>query len=411
MTLAARLHASRLGLALLIAALSLASFGPTLWTYYRPSYALSDICGFPYGRDFLNTWAGPRIAFAGHVRELFDLSAYYRLLQAEYGRWVPVYNWSYPPSLLAWLWPLSRAPYLVAYAIWVAVLTPTFVLVGVAGVQPGRRAAAITLLLLAPACLINMINGQNGFLTGALLLGGLALLPRRPMLAGVLFGLLTIKPHLGFALAAALLALGAWRTILAASATAAAMVGQSVLMFGWEPWKLYLTVTSGVQLQLLKTWQGFYTTAMASVLATARSDGLPYSAASALQGAVTLAVLGAVVWAMRRTDDWKLRTAVVVLATPLATPYAFNYDLPALSAVIAWRLLDDEPLSTVRRAVYVLAWLAPGLMMRLAMSGPGLMAYPLLLAFIVCLTEVAERSGVRALRTAPTPAVALGAPA
>ena len=195
-------------------------------------------------------------------------------------------------------------------------LTPTFVLVGVAGVQPGRRAAAITLLLLAPACLINMINGQNGFLTGALLLGGLALLPRRPMLAGVLFGLLTIKPHLGFALAAALLALGAWRTILAASATAAAMVGQSVLMFGWEPWKLYLTVTSGVQLQLLKTWQGFYTTAMASVLATARSDGLPYSAASALQGAVTLAVLGAVVWAMRRTDDWKLRTAVVVLATP-----------------------------------------------------------------------------------------------
>ena len=79
--------------------------------------------------------------------------------------------------------------------------------------------------------------------------------------------------------------------------------------------------------------------------------------------------------------------------------------------MIAWRLLDDEPLSTVRRAVYVLAWLAPGLMMRLAMSGPGLMAYPLLLAFIVCLTEVAERSGVRALRTAPTPAVALGAPA
>ena len=408
--LAAKLRTHRMGLALLLGALSLIAFGPTLWTFYRPGTAQVDISGYPYGCDFLNNWAGPRIAFAGHVRELFDLSAYYRLLQATYGHWVPMYNWSYPPSLLALLWPLSQAPYLAAFAIWVAVLTPIFIFVGVARVEPGRRAAAAVMLLLAPACLINAINGQNGFLTGALLLGGLALLPRRPVLAGVLFGVLTLKPHLGFALAAALLALGAWRTILAAVATAAVLVGQSVLLFGWEPWKLYLTVTSGVQLQLLKDWSGFYTTAMASVLATARSDGLSYAAASLLQGAVTLAVLGAVMWAMRRTSDWKLRAAAIVLATPLATPYAFNYDLPALSAVIGWRLLDDAPLSAARRAVYVLAWLAPGLMMSLALKGPGLMAYPLLLAFIVCLTEVAERSAT-SHRPARIPAAVLGAAA
>ena len=180
-----------------------------------------------------------------------------------------------------------------------------------------------------------------------------------------------------------------------------------MLVFGVQPWRLYLTDTSHVQVQLLKTWHGFYTAAMTSPLATARGDGLSFASASAVQAAATLLVLGAVVWAVRRSDSWKLRTAVVVLATPLVTPYAFNYDLPALAAVIGWRLLDRErPLSSIRRIVYVLAWLAPGILMRLALSGPSLMAYPLLMSFVVLLTEVAEcsqrqRSNVAAVPDAP----------
>ena len=154
-------------------------------------------------------------------------------------------------------------------------------------------------------------------------------------------------------------------------------------------------------MNLLKIFEGFYTAAMVSVMATARFDGVPYQAAAIIQAVTTVAVLIATMWAVRRTADWKLRTLVVMAATPLATPYAFNYDLTALSAMIVWRLTSDTPLAPVHRAVYVLAWLAPALMECLALGGVGLMALPLLLAFFVCLNEIWEQAKNPAERPSP----------
>src|SRR5690606_42098322 len=50
-----------------------------------------------------------------------------------------------------------------------------------------------------------------------LLLGGMMLAPAKPIAAGILIGLLTVKPHLGLLLPCCLLAGGHWRA--AASAT------------------------------------------------------------------------------------------------------------------------------------------------------------------------------------------------
>ena len=51
-------------------------------------------------------------------------------------------------------------------------------------------------LLALPTTAIALAAGQNGFLTGALLLGGLRLRETRPILAGILFGALAYKPQL-----------------------------------------------------------------------------------------------------------------------------------------------------------------------------------------------------------------------
>src|SRR5947209_4071280 len=82
---------------------------------------------------------------------------------------------------------------------------------------------------IAPATGITLISGQTGFLSGALMVGGLRLLPTRPALAGVLFGLLTYKPQLGVLVPVALVAMSGGRAIVAALATFAALAVASGL--------------------------------------------------------------------------------------------------------------------------------------------------------------------------------------
>ena len=62
------------------------------------------------------------------------------------------------------------------------------------------------LALAFPATFINLFHGQNGFLNAALLGAALLALDRRPVVAGILFGLLSYKPHLGLLVPLALLA-------------------------------------------------------------------------------------------------------------------------------------------------------------------------------------------------------------
>ena len=44
---------------------------------------------------------------------------------------------------------------------------------------------------------VNIGHGHNGFLTAALIGSALVVLDRRPVLAGVLFGLIAYKPQFG----------------------------------------------------------------------------------------------------------------------------------------------------------------------------------------------------------------------
>ena len=55
----------------------------------------------------------------------------------------------------------------------------------------------LVLLALAPAVVANIGFGQTGFVLASLMIAGLVNLDRRPVLAGIMFGLLTIKPHFG----------------------------------------------------------------------------------------------------------------------------------------------------------------------------------------------------------------------
>src|SRR5262245_46091236 len=94
-----------------------------LTTMCLGAYVLSwkppfDAMGYLIGRDFINTWLGGHAALAGEPAKWFDHDAYNSLLRGLFGPSFPPHNWSYPPHLLLFTWPLGLLPYFAAFTAW-----------------------------------------------------------------------------------------------------------------------------------------------------------------------------------------------------------------------------------------------------------------------------------------------------
>ncbi|CAN5180512.1 glycosyltransferase family 87 protein [soil metagenome] len=366
---------------------ALALFVPMLMQFYLPAAGGLDIMGHPLGRDFINVWAGPKLAFSGHIATLFEQQAYHDALTALFGQPMRFHTWSYPPSALPLLLPFSVLPYFASLALWTVSLLAVYAAVALAPVAAPNRRLALLLLVLSPAALINIIGGQNGFATAALFMGGILLLDKRPVTAGILFGILTIKPQLGLVLPFVLLALGAWRTIAAAVLTALALMLLSVLVLGTDSWSGFLGPLRDNQIAALEEFKGFYTYMTVSVYAAARMLGMPLTPAMILQGLVTVPVLMLAVWAARRTSDPRQRAFVLAAAAALVTPYAFNYDLTALTMAIVWKLTDSRPLRRSDMAILFAAYIAPLAGMYGNMVGAALTPLALLAVFAIAVRD------------------------
>lgn len=387
-----RLDLSRDRLLLLVA--SLALMVPVL-RFYWPAGEGLDVVGYPLGRDFINVWSGPQVAFGDKVSALFDLRGYHEAIGRLFGTPLPFHNWGYPLFTLPVFWSLAQLPYFWALAVWTVGLFAIFAAIVLGEVETDRRRQALLLLIFTPACLINLVGGQNGFLSAALFLGGVLNIDRRPILAGMLIGLLTFKPHLGIVLPFTLVALGAWRVIASAAVTALVLVAMSTAIFGVDAWRDYFAVVGPYQTLLLQNFEGFYTNMMVSVLASARKMGVSYPVALGIQVIISLCVIAVAAWAVRRIADPCARAFLLVTATLLATPYAFNYDMTALGAVLVWVMVGRLPHRAEAGPAYILAWLAPPATMMLALFesnlGPLITLFVLSSMFAVAVLDVVSR--------------------
>ena len=370
-----------------------------LWDNFRPGDLAVDITGHQYGRDFLNVWAGPRIVAQSGIMALFDYEAYYKALEGLYGAPVPFHNWSYPPHLLLFLPPFAALPYIPGLILWTGLGFALYAAVALTRLPADTLTAGLVFLLLAPSSIINIVTGQNGFFTAALFLGGLMLLDRRPILAGALFGLLTVKPQLGLLLAPALLAIGAWRSIASATLTASLLVATAVLLWGIDPWLGWLTQASRYQQWLLtNNFDGFYTYMMPSIFAAGRLVGLPVNVAAAVQAAVALAVAVVTVVAFRRTRDTAPRALLLACGTLLVSPYAFNYDMTLLTAALLWTLVPMASVGDRDRQILGAAWLLPIAIMPLHIVGVPVAPFVLGGLFVLMVARILRPQPATALQ-------------
>src|SRR5262245_58124708 len=230
----------------------------------------NDLWGRPLGTDFSNVYAAGTMVRDGAAAAAFDPAAHHARERAIFGPATPFYGWHYPPFFLFVAAALAAMPYGLALAVWQAT-TFAFYLLAMRAILTGgvpsspapggaARDATLGLLLAAtfPAVFVNIGHGHNGFLTAALLAGALIGLDR-PIVAGILFGLLAYKPQLGLMIPLVLAATGRWRTIAAAAATVGVLVVATTLAFGLDVWSAFLTIaafTCGVVLeQGDKGWQ------------------------------------------------------------------------------------------------------------------------------------------------------------
>jgi hypothetical protein len=309
------------------------------------AHGLSDFKGRPLGTDFSNIYAAGRYALEGEPAAPFDPSRQEAMERTLFGPATPFYGWHYPPFFLLVAAPLAQLSYLPALAVWQAVTFALYLaamaLLMCAGPAPPRLRLRDWLLVAIafPAVFVNLTHGHNGFLTAALMAAALALLDRRPVLAGLCFGLLVYKPQFGLMIPLVLAATGRWRVFASATATVAALVGIVTLLFGPDVWTAFLASTHFTRTVVLEQGgTGFYK--IQSVFALVRLWGGPVVLAYAAQAAVTIAVGVFLVRLWRGRASFARKGAALCLAAILATPYSLDYDMMVLAPAIALLAAD-----------------------------------------------------------------------
>jgi hypothetical protein len=338
-------------------------FAVTVVIWVLMSKHMVDSKGKPLGGDFIAYWIASKFALSGHAAEAYDLGSMVKAERAFMPASDKVFDWLYPPSFFLVVLPLGLMPYFAAFFVWIGATLAAYV-------AAMRRIVTGSVAMWCVAGFsgiwVNATQGQNGFLTAALAAAGLLALPRRPVLAGVFIGLVTLKPQMALVFPAALLAIGAWRTLASAAVTVAAFVGLGTAVLGKATLTAFLKDLPDARMYVetgAAPWSK-----MPTVFSFLRTLGVPVGGAYAVHSAVAVAAVAAVCYVWRRAGtshaDWQLRGAALMAATCMVSPYMFDYDLAWLGFPIAWMAaigMRDGWLRGEREAL-VLAWLLPMLM-------------------------------------------------
>ena len=292
-----------------------------------------DRFGRPFGPDFMGFWSASRLALNGHPAAAYEPEAQAAIQwdlfpSFKYAGYNP---FLYPPVFLLLCLPLGLLPYFVSLTLWMS--SGFLLLVAcVRRVLPQRW--AILPVVAFPGALENITNGQNGFISAACFGGGMLLLERSPLLAGICLGGLAFKPQLAMVVPVALISARRWMVVAGAAFSTLGLCGLSYLVLGEE------------------AWRGFFQSARLSrdviergLLDPAKIQSL-HAAVRGLHGGLATAYIAQIVLALGiaallgrtavRRPGAGAEGALLVMSSLLCTPYLVDYDLVSLAFPLAW---------------------------------------------------------------------------
>jgi hypothetical protein len=331
-----------------------------LWSLYVWNIAtpgLRDRNANLKGTDFLHLYTLGTLAVAHRGVDLYDINtqaafAAQRVPEAAGIRYLPLY----PPQVSIFFAPLAHFTYGWALLIW---WSCSIVIYGICCVVlwracPNLRDQGGTTVILAlafPAFFHLIAWGQTSAEALACFTAMFFLIrAKRDFLAGLALGCLIFKPQLGIAAAVVFFSIGAWKTVLGATLSAAGQLFAGALYYGLEPLRNWIRMLRNVSRLLPLLEPKLYQT---HSLRTFWSMIVPEPRLSlGLYVLSTVVVLGFTIACWKRGDSvpLSLRYSTLLVASVLVAPHLTVYDLvvlaPAFILLADWLVTQPSTPST-----------------------------------------------------------------
>jgi hypothetical protein len=324
---------------------------------------LLDRAGQIKGTDFSNFYVLGSLALSHDASVLYDRDALRqtasRLLPESSGSYyLPIYG----PQVSLLFMPFALLPYSWALVIWSLISSAVY---GVCcwtiwrACRSLRREGWMVLLLAAasPAYFNLIAHGQNSAIALACFTVAFVAIKRgKSFLAGLAIGTLVFKPQLGLVVAFVFVVNREWRVVAGALVAAMTQLGVTWLFWGTGVMLAYGKWIRGVgeitDLLWIKPYQMHSLSSFWALL-------LPWRNAATVAYAICAAItIASACWIWKSRAPVSLRFAFLLLATVLASPHLYVYDLviltPALLMSADWALdHPDHSLSKpVQQAIY-----------------------------------------------------------
>ncbi|WP_174908242.1 glycosyltransferase family 87 protein [Burkholderia diffusa] len=342
------------------------------------------------GADFSVFWSASYVMLHGSPSQAYDFSVFSRLSAELFPnlRRDAFAPWLYPPTYLLLVTPLALLRFALGYPLFVAfgvaVLGLAAWRVSRLGMIPGAWRAGMVALPVAPCVFVTAALGQNTFLTASCAALAVHWAERRPMLAGLCIGLLSVKPQMALLFPFVLVATRAWRTIAWAALATGTFVALSVLVCGIESWRQFVA-SAGLARSIVLEHGVVFWLASPTPFAAFRLAGVPLGAAYAAHACIAAITIAAACIAWTQSRDTRVRAAVLTVATLVANPYLWHYELTWLAIAIAcmlsigWRdgwLRGEQTAIALMWALPIAEYLNPWL--QLPQIGPAVTLFALL---------------------------------
>lgn len=297
-----------------------------LYVFFLPNFTDFSPSNAPINhKDLVAFLRAGDMAIAGEA-----VGAYDRVLfQSGLPEGNSAHLWLYPPTGLLAAAPLALLPFGAVKLAWIA--AAFLAAIAIARLSGGANPLKTLALAFSPAIFSALFIFQAGAVVAAILSFALSQAARRPILAGVAFGVLTIKPQYGLMAPMFLLATRNVKTFAAATITALVLAAMSVALFGTESWSAFFASLEGSHAGLaMRPQPGGVSAAQLAI----KLGGGGAAAIAAEFGAIVVSAACVALAASRLSRSGLV--AVTLYASLAASPSAWIYDWALVAAALAF---------------------------------------------------------------------------
>lgn len=285
------------------------------------------------GIDFSILYAASSLALQGQPSLVYDVEVHHQTLETVMGTELPyLLGWFYPPHYILMTLPAGLLPFKISLYFFISLTLAAYAFT-IYKIAP--HPTALLLALSFPGVLMNLNWAQNGFLLASLMGLGLHFIDKRPMIAGLMLGILSFKPQYAILPYLVLLIGRHWKTLFWTTFFSLLLMFTSALILGTEVWFKYIHQIPVIRELIANDWINVNGINV-SPYTTIRLFSYDTDLAATIQTLLSFMVVILVIWTWIKARNDYLRNTILTSGIILLSPYILVYDLTLLALPLAF---------------------------------------------------------------------------